>query len=216
MKAILHYFTRISALPLPEANQLIESELQNSSISIKDSLKQKAVALRRELLKITLEFPHTYSNYKHEAPLKELGNILVSLQALFDAIGQVKKGFPTANGGVPQETKAEARFNVMAVSSGSFVTEIAASEMGNLFNESLANEIVEEFILVLNHSDNQEELTKIIKTLKIRAARKYRDLLNELQTAGTQLKVDWESPMEGKGGSTILKEATINNAYYYN
>ncbi len=204
--------SEISEEYLPEANQFIESNLQTSSVTRKDSLKQKAIALQREILKITLDFSNIYSSCKNEAPLKELGNILVSLQELFNAIGQLKKGVSTANGSVSQEIKAEARFNIMAVSSGSFVTEIAAAESGNLFNESLANEIIEEFIQVINSSENQEELTKIIKKFKIRAARKYRDFLIKLQTAGTQLKIDWESPIPNKGGSVFLKETTINNA----
>lgn len=87
-----------------------------------------------------------------------------------------------------------------------------AAEFSDLFNESLANEIVQEFIQIIGHSDNQEELTKIIKYFQLRAARKYRDFLIELQTAGTQLSVDWVSPITNQGASVILKETTIQNA----
>jgi hypothetical protein len=197
---------------LPESDQFLRSEIESSSENILNILKTKAISYRREILRLKLDFANEDFFAQNEAPLKEWGNILVSLQELFDAIGQLKKGIPTANGGVSQEIKTESRFNVMAVSTGSFITEIAAAELGDLFNESLANEIIQEFIQIISHSDNQEELTKIIKYFQLRAARKYRDFLIELQTAGTQISIDWVSPLANKGASVILKETTIQNA----
>lgn len=186
---------------LPMAGEFLNCSSETLDLLHTQKASLTAMQLRREVLHLTLEFP---SIQRMEAPIADLGVILQSLQHLLNAIGQVKAGRPTILGKIPKQVITQTELAVIGTFAGSFGVEIVASTQADLFGDSLIGNAIEELLKLVNIGSNAEELRNCLLKLKSRSASRYRDFLQSLVDARTELNLDWGSPKQNRGDSAEL------------
>jgi len=153
-------------------------------------LPRKAIAARREIVGLHFNFP----GMREEAPTKQIGNLLFSLQDMLDALGQNRNGTATMRGKIPPEILTRTETRLAYAAGASFAVEILAAQSVNLFDESLITEAVAEFVEILGIGNDVERLRAKLFGIKARAVSKYRAFLSALLAAESPLTLDWSSP----------------------
>lgn len=171
-------------------------------------LPRKAVAVGRELVGLHFNFP----GHREEAPTKQIGKILVSVQETLDALGQGARGSATSRGMISPELLAQTETRLIQASGGSFAIEISAVQEVNMFGESLITEALTELVDLLGIGNDVQRLREKLFSIKPRAVSKYQVFLASLLTAETPLRLDWASPNPEHNKSIELSLATAAGA----
>jgi uncharacterized protein YjbI with pentapeptide repeats len=167
----------------------------------------------REILNLRFVFPNRHPN---EAPAREMGMILSSLQYLISSVGQSIASIRNASrtgktSGLlkPDDIDSQTTFDVLAFSVGSFKIELASySYEKDLLGNTLAGDAVEELMKLLKAGSNAEEIRDLLPKLKFNTASRYRNFLKNLVGAKTDLDVDWGSPNPTRGEAIRLSSLT--------
>jgi hypothetical protein len=173
-----------------------------------DIAKTEAIQLRF----ISQSFPH-----KHSFPARDIGNILSSLQELFDSVGQFASGKSSDKGPISQEIKENTRLSVSETFQGSFGVKliieptIQPTQLGfldELSGESLPEIVSEWFLNLLEASREEHEvkLRTLLQTLNKRSSIKYRSFLKAIMQSNSDVDVDWGSQNPQKGKRTFLSK----------
>ncbi len=178
-----------------------EAELFNDLSSAAQIAREKG----REILNMHLYFPAKSVN--PEAPVKKLGKLLISLQDTLDAIGQFESGCATPLGKISQEITDKTGMDVIGIFKGSFGVRFASSpksEQLDLWEPSLAEIVIDDFITLLNSSSDEQKLKELTAKLQQRSVSRYRQFLLALTHSEADLRVEWGSPNQEKGGTAQL------------
>lgn len=196
----------LTADQLPMQGEKIE--LQTNTAPIFDAnLQQKAIRENRELIAFELDFKDIN---KTEAPASIVGEILSAVQELVNAVGQAWLGRQTERGKIPGSICQQTEMRVQGLAASSFVIELAAAEYSGLL-ESLLAEALNEFVILLNSSNDPEKLKEKLALLETRATSKYLHFLKSIQGRINTTKVFWASP-KNKSGEAQLSKEQVNNA----
>jgi hypothetical protein len=172
-----------------------------------------ATQIQREVLNIAFQFPTQNAT---EAPVARLGRLLESVQHLVDAVGQAIDGTPTSNGKIPQFITKQTELTVIGTFPGSFGIELAASNQSKSADNSLAGDAINQFLeLVKLSSDaknNAPKLRELLFSLNSRAASRYCNFLEDLLKSETNLRLNWGSPNQERGGYGELSILSIKAA----
>jgi len=204
---------------LPMPGEFIEfGDLPLPILEVKNAL-HTAIQIQRETLNLTFQFPTPNPT---EAPVAFLGGILESVQSVFNALGQAIDGTPTPTGMIPRSITEKTQLTVLGTYPGSFGIELAASpeeiekEIERNTDSSLLEETINIFFELLNLSCDTESNPEILRqklwTLKSRVASGYRDFLVNLYKSETNLRFNWGSPNQERGGSVELPLSSIKKA----
>ena len=172
-----------------------------------------ATQIQREVLNIAFQFPTQNST---EAPVARLGRLLESVQHLVDAVGQAIDGIPTMTGIISPLITKQTELTVLGTFPGSFGIELAASNQSKNDDNSLAGEAINQFLeLVKLSSDaknNEQKLRELLFKLKSRVASQYCSFLEYLLKSKTNLRLNWGSPNQERGGYGELSISSIEEA----
>jgi hypothetical protein len=200
---------------LPMPNEFIEVSNESPPIwEVKDA-PRTAMQIQRETLNLTFQFPTPNPT---EAPVAFLGRILESVQSVFNALGQAIDGTPTPTGMIPRSITEKTQLTVLGTYPGSFGIELATLPEGmekdnaNYLVEIALNEFLELVKMSGNPEDNADILRQKLWTLKSRVASGYRDFLLNLSKSETNLRFNWGSPNQERGGSVELPLSAIKKA----
>lgn len=138
--------------------------------------------------------------FRHEAPIKDVGNTLVRFQELSNAIGQsqVEEEVST-KGPIPTNIVAVNEWNAVTIMEGSFVIQIASSKLVDLFQESSIEKTVAIISELLNIGSEPERLKNRLRELQSRVASKYYDFLESINESIESVSLEWASPKTKKG-----------------
>lgn len=206
---------------LPELLSEDELPLPDAYIEVADKPKQyglgeitphiAAKASHRETLNLHL-FPA--DSHLPELNARGFGSVLVSVQELVDAIGQVANdGDATLKGAIAEDILQKTKLNACQIFEGSFGVQLKSATLSDMFGESLAAKTLEELSGLLMAGDTEELLSNKLHVLKGRVASKYRRVLRELNKLSTGLTFDWGSPNGELGRKVELTKAQIDKAF---
>lgn len=171
--------------------------------------KIAAISSRREVCNF-----HFYSSSTQpEIDVKDLGCILTSFQELANALGQYCDGDVTLKGAIPAEIMDASKFRVSQVFEGSFGLQIKSKSAGDLFDDSLASDILQELINLFESRDHEDNISNKLHELQGRVASKYKSFLKDLSKLNTPLKVEWGSVKSNRGYCLKLSKDEIFRAY---
>lgn len=176
-----------------------------------------AIALKKDCEILNLRFKFVYEPEQHQFPAKKMGNILLSLQNLFDAVGQAKTGRDVVSGKIQEKITSQTEISIFETFQGSFGIKLAfapkpKTEQLDLFgNLPLSEQVSQSFLDLLKSSNtvNKENLKIILSQLKRRSATQYRKFLFSLSSAQVNLFADWGSTNTQGGGKAELSYANI-------
>ena len=132
-----------------------------------------------------------------EIDVKDLGNVLTSFQYLADALGQYRKGEVTLKGAISADILEQTKFRATQI-----------------FEGSLASDVLQELINLLESRDNEDNISNKLHELKGRVASKYRLFLKEISKLNSSLKLDWGSPNKERGYKISLSKNEIHSAFH--
>jgi hypothetical protein len=171
---------------------------------------EAARASRRETYNLRLDPPGTNLP---EFGIGEFGEVLTSLQDLANAIGQYCDGEPTLKGPIAAGILNATKLKATQIFEGSFGVQIKASEVSDLFENSLTSDVLQELSQLLEIADDEDRVSNKLHVLKGRVASKYRKFLKALSRADSPLTINWGSPNDERGASIELSKDQIRNIY---
>jgi hypothetical protein len=193
---------------LPDKDEFLHIPTDTLTDRFDDGFARKAVAYKRELIGLHFHFP----GYREEAPTKQLGKIMVSIQETLDALGQGIGGNATMRGVIAPDILAQTETRLIQAAGGSFALEISAAQAVDLFGSSLITEALSEFVDLLEIGNEVEKLREKLFAIKPRAASKYKVFLASLLNADSPLHLEWASPEPARNRSVDLSLVTAAGA----
>jgi len=170
-----------------------------------------AHASNREVFNLHFYPPN---NFNHELGIREFGKTLIIFQDLVDAVGQKCSGKPTEKGLIPAEIQQKTYLNASQIFMGSFGFQMKSNYLDNeIFDYSLISDSLAEVFNLFTLKDNETDLKNKLHDLKGRAASKYQQLLKELLSIQSDLKIEWGSPKVNRGGEFFLEKKVIKQAF---
>jgi hypothetical protein len=187
--------------------EFIEKRPLSEIVNLLKSVKYVAIEKQREIL--TLKFKFLQSNEQRQVPAKKLGDVLTSLQELFDAVGQSESGKIVESEQIQKDILESTELSVFETFQGSFGIKLALSphpQQLNFLESPLGERVVETFIKLINLSNKADKgiLKEHLLRLKKRSASRYRKFLMSLIKVGANFYFDWGSVNPEKGGKEVL------------
>jgi hypothetical protein len=173
-----HYFPEVdsylhlNAVTLPPADEA-------------EDFIDRAAQQHRSLLRLALGFDLT----RNEAPTRSIGQALVGVQELIDAIGQAHEGEPTTRGVIPEEILLRTDSMLVGAFAGSFVLELAGVAQLDLFEESLFSRSADTLIDLIRIANDKQVLGDRLLTLKGRVPAKLRSFIEDVATVKGSLQI---------------------------
>jgi hypothetical protein len=159
-------------LPLAEPQNVIEMKAQQES---------------RTRLRLRVKIPESF---RSEAPASSIGKILVMTQSVYDNFGySLQNENPAPVGRVPSEISNRTAVSVVGASAASFVLELAASELNDLFGESLFADVTRRLLELLDLNLEYPDLARRLVAIKPRAAKSFRKLVEKFAETGGDITV---------------------------
>lgn len=189
---------------LPEPGEkIIEKTATLPKLS--DNLVLKAQQAKRVFVRFHVEF---VNQLRTEAPIKYLGEVLVSIQDLLNAIGQSKKERATKSGVIPKNILVNNEMAFSGAGGGSFEIELASVNYVDLLDESDVADSVETLSNLLAIGADSDRLRDTLKELEIRVSSRYLEFLESIVKDTKETTVEWATPNKAKRGrATITTDA---------
>ncbi len=127
---------------------------------------------------------------KTQVPIGYLSKIFKDLQNVINAIGSEL----LQTNGITDYIKNLMELSLCEVGTGSFKFRIVPTNNLGLFGYTDCGNAIEEFLRLVNASDNQTELSERLGRLKSKVAEKYTEFLKSLDQSGTDTEFNWTSP----------------------
>lgn len=151
-------------------------------------IDRRAKQENRTRLKIELDHPGIK---RSEAPTREVGEILILTQKLLDNVGLAlnSEHDPSPFGRIPADVADKMASDVLAFEAASFVIELGASTLNDLFGDSLFADSTKVVLDLLDPSLRSEDLTEQLSGIGIRAAKSFRKFVVGLADSGADVVV---------------------------
>ncbi|MDH1235146.1 DUF6575 domain-containing protein [Stutzerimonas stutzeri] len=148
-----------------------------------------------------------------EIDAKGLGLVLASFQDLANSLGQYCQGDVTLKGTIPADVLEQTKFRAAQIFDGSFGIQLKSKSINDLFDSSLASDVLLELTNLINSRDNEDYISNKLHELKGRVASKYRAFLREVVKLNCPMKLHWGSPNKERGSITTLNREEIKRAF---
>lgn len=174
------------------------------------------IAFEQQTEIISLRFQFIYDQGKNKFSAKKIGLVLVSLQELFDAVGEFETGKEKDNtqGKIAKYILEQTEISVFETFKGSFGVRLAFARLNqqlNFLENPLSERISQQFLELIKLSNNpdKENLKQILLKLKKKIASRYRKFLAELNRDQSNFYIDWGSLNPESGGHAYLSYENI-------
>jgi hypothetical protein len=195
---------------LPEDQVFLESlEKTSLGLGVVDA-KLAAISTQRETCNFHF---YPWDTQLPEIDARHLGDILTSFQELANALGQYCEDEVTLKGAIPAGILEASKFRATQIFEGSFGIQLKSKTCSDLFNKSLASDVLLELTNLLESRDNDDNISNKLHELQGRVASKYRRFLKDIVKLESPMKIDWGSPSEDRGGSIKLSKDEIKTAF---
>ena len=188
---------QISNDMFPEPGERLD--LKTDTLPVLSNSKEIAIARKQEILHLALNFGGVF---RTEAPAAILSRILGKLQDVINTIGMICLEEEKIN----EDIRHKMRISLIGIGAGSFDIRLASTEIVDLLGHSEFGNAIEELLKLLNASDNQEELKRLLKRLKVRVTKDYTEFLKSLNESVSDTKFTWTSPNSERGGTADISE----------
>ena len=187
-------------LPVPGECLDFETEI----LPVLSDAEEMAKSKRQEILNLILNLA---TDSKTQAPIVLLSDIFGKLQSVINTIGMICLNASEVTEGIRNSME----MSLLQVSPGSFNIHLASPEVTqlDLFDHSDCGEAVEKFFELLNASNNQEKLKKLLGQLKLRVTKDYTSFLKSLSESVIDTKFTWRSPNPERGGTAYLSNSQM-------
>ncbi len=162
--------------------------------------RDRAAQQHRSLLRLAFGLDTT----RNEAPTRIVGQTLVGVQELIDAIGQVQVGEPTTRGVIPEEILLGTDSMLVGAFAGSFVLELAGVSQLDLFESSLFSRSADTLIGLMRDAGDRRALGSQLLALKGRVPTKLRSFIEDVAAAKGGLTISHATP------NRVLNEASLS------
>lgn len=200
--------------------EVVESKSKEEILKYLKTPHQIAIEQQTEI--ISLRFQFIYDEHRQQFSAKKMGVVLVSLQNLFDSVGQLESGKEAIKGKISDDILEKTEISVFETFKGSFGVNLAFSRLTqqlNLLERPLQEIVSQQFLelIKLSNSPDKENLKQMLLRLKKRTASTYRKFLAELLRADSNFYIDWGSVNPEAGGHAVLTfENTVNTIDFIN
>ncbi len=187
--------------------EVVEKRSTSEILEFFKNIHQIAIEKNCEILSI--RFQYIYDKHRQQFPVKQIGNVLTSLQDVFDALGQSESDINISRGRIKKEILEKTEISIFDTFQGSFGVKLALApkiEQLELIEKPLAEKIVEKFLRLtkLSDSSDKEKLQNLLMTLNRRTASTYRQFLLNLIISESDLSIEWGSVNPQAGGKANL------------
>lgn len=149
--------------------------------------RRRALQENRGRLRLEVKLPKTT---RSEAPTRKVGELLVSVQALFDNIGlAILRDNPPQAGPIPLEVAEQTATDLIGLSAASFVVNVASTNFEDLLGDSTFSEIAKRVLGLLDTTLDREELIAQLVQLSPRGAKSFRNFVKTLASTGGDIVV---------------------------
>ena len=186
---------------LPEKGELLLTTASTND-SISDGLLPQAISTGKESLDLRFKFNRRED--RAVAPLRHLGNISVSLQALVDDLSAFFQGILPRRGRLPVELLKDSELCVSGHFVKSFGLHIVASKRSDFFGDSPVNKPIETIMTLFDGDNTIDSINELLSPLGARCASKYRVLLEQLMAADSDVIIEHASPKTSLQRRSIL------------
>ena len=174
-------------------------DLKTDTLPVLSNSKEIAIARKQEIIHLTLNFGGVF---RTEAPAAIISRILGKLQDVVNTIGMICLEEEKIN----EDIRHKMRISLIGIGAGSFDIRLASTEIVDLLGHSEFGIAIEELLKLLNASNNQEELKRLLKRLKVRVAKDYTEFLKSLTESVIDTTFTWTSPNSERGGTADISE----------
>lgn len=196
--------SKVATLVPPKQQERVQYGL--GSVDVKEA----ALASRRDTYNIHL-YPAGMTS--PELSSRSLGNLLIGIQDVVDAIGQSRFGDATSKGVIPADILKHTRLDACQIFEASFGLQLKGSQSPDLLDNSILGTALSELMMLFEIGADEDKVSNKLHELKGRVASKYRKLLKDLVAIQSPLKIEWASPVEGLGGTTLIDQQTLLSTY---
>lgn len=173
-------------LPSPDFVLDIATPTQEPAIS-GDELLKVAIQEARTRFRLEVELPK-YS--RTEAPTRTIGQLLLLTQSVYDNFGlALHTDDPPQRGRIPAAISEDMSSSIVELRAASFVVEIAAGKLDDLFGESPFVRATQELITLLDTQLSRDDLVRELARLKPRGAKSFRKFVEGLAATGGDVKI---------------------------
>ena len=177
----------------------------------------RQIALEKNCEVLSIRFQYIEDLHRQQFPVKQMGNVLASLQDVFNALGQALDSKQNSNRGrISKEILEKTEILIFDTFQGSFGVKLALEsklEQLDLIDKPLREKVIDKFLKLTQFSDSsdKEKLQALLKTLNRRTASKYREFLLHIITSQSDLSIEWGSINSQAGGKANLSYSqTVN------
>ncbi|MET9203351.1 DUF6575 domain-containing protein [Gordonia sp. NPDC003585] len=183
----------ISSEDIPEdwlPGENFRLELETATVTPADSPEVLAFKAQQEnRTRLRLEIDHA-DVLRTEAPTRQVGEILVLAQRMYDNFGMsLGSGEVNAKGRIPKEIASRVASDVLALSAASFVIELGSRNFEPLFGDSLFADSTKHLIALLDPNLEREAISEQLRDLGPRAAKSFRKFVSGLADTGADVSV---------------------------
>ena len=167
------------------------------------------IALEKNCEILSIRFQYIYDEHRQQFSVKHMGNVLTSLQDLFNALGQSESSQNISRGKIKKEILEKTEISIFDTFKGSFGVKLALApkiEQLELIEKPLGEKVVDKFLKLTKLSDksDKERLQNLLLQLDRRTASTYRKFLLNLMTSESNLSIEWGSVNPQAGGKANL------------
>jgi len=204
--------TEGEALPsawLPDSDERLSITTATLPPAVTSSeLERRARQEGRTRFRVEIDDP---SRMRSEGSTRRVGELLVSLQNVFDNVGLAQLvADPPQAGRIPAEVTARTATDVLELAAASFVIELGSEESEDLFGDSPISRVVATITSLLNPATTPEQLIDGLTQLRPRGAKSFRNFVGQLASNGADIVVTAASSALGHQDVAISAERLVN------
>ena len=194
--------------------EVVEKRASSEILDYFKNPRQIAVEKRCEIL--NMKFQYIHDKHRQKFPVKQMGNVLTSLQDVFDALGQSESEQSNNRGRIRKQILEKTEISIFDTFKGSFGIKLALApkiEQLELIEKPLGEKVVEKFLKLtkLSEQPDKDKLQNLLAQLNRRTASTYRKFLLNLMTSESNFSIEWGSVNPQAGGQASLSYSqTIN------
>lgn len=169
-----------------------------------EEFRRRATQESRSLARIEVDLPR-YS--RTEAPTRRIGELLLSMQSLYDNVGlALIEPDPPQFGRFPSYVARQTATDIVGLSAASFVIEIASNQLDDLLGDSVFGDITARVTQLLDIRVEREQLLEELASLRARGARSFRNFVKRLVDIGGTVTFAGASSAHGYMSQTLTSE----------
>lgn len=193
--------THLSEDELPDVDSHLQPSLDSSELPSKEDTVLTAIRKSRDVLDFSLS---TNGSHEHAIAADVLGNVLVNIQELTNAIA-LQKDFG-ARRRLPKNMLEDTQLKATTVFAASFGIRLESQRSKDLLGETPVSPSIEKLLNLIQSTENVKMFRQVLHDVNIRVIKSYFSLLKKLEDSAVEADIEWASPAQKYVKSRLSKE----------